>query len=126
MDKNNLSFRHKVKAQFNSLLPKNVVSNKSRNTDKTATVSALLLPILAKSPKEVVEILKFFKKNSSTIEKKLYAQASSQNTNIARDTLKIKEAFPNLQNKKIENIQKIISSKGKPKPHLNITTKRPS
>ena len=40
--------------------------------------------------------------------------------------MRIKEAFPNLQNKKIKNIQKIISSKGKPKPHLNMTTKRSS
>ena len=42
---------------------------------------------------------------------------------MARETLKIKEVFPNLQNKKIENIQKIISSEGKPKPWFNMTTK---
>jgi len=40
--------------------------------------------------------------------------------------LKIKEAFSSLQNKKIELIQKIISSEGKPKPHINVTTKGPS
>ena len=45
---------------------------------------------------------------------------------MAREILKIKEAFPNLQNKKIELIQKIISSKGKPKPCINMTTKKPS
>ena len=56
----------------------------------------------------------------------MYAQASSANTNTARETLKIKEVFPNLQNKKIENIQKIISDGGKTKPQLNITTKRQS
>jgi len=56
----------------------------------------------------------------------LYAQASSANTNTARETLKIKEVFPNLQNKKIENIQKIISDGGKTKPQLNMTTKRQS
>jgi len=42
------------------------------------------------------------------------------------ETMKIKEAFTNLQNKKIEDIQKIISGKSKPKPQLNMTTKRPS
>ena len=31
-------------------------------------------------------------------------KVSSTNTNTARKTLKIKEAFPNLQNKKIKNI----------------------
>jgi len=36
--------------------------------------------------------------------KKLYTQVLSTNSNTARKTLKIKEAFPNLQNKKIENI----------------------
>ena len=49
----------------------------------------------------------------------------SQKINIARDTWRIKKAFPNLQNKKIKNIQKIISSEGKPKPHLNMITKGP-
>jgi len=34
-------------------------------------------------------------------EKKLYAQASFSNSNPTRKTLKIKEAFPNLQNKKL-------------------------
>ena len=48
---------------------------------------------------------------------------SSANTNTARE---IKEAFSNLQNKKIENIQKIISGESKPKLKLNMTTKRPS
>jgi len=45
---------------------------------------------------------------------------------MAREILKIKKAFPNLQNKKIELIQKIISGKGKPKPCINMTTKGPS
>jgi len=33
---------------------------------------------------------------------------SSTNTNTVRETLKIKKAFSNLQNKKIENIQVIV------------------
>jgi len=37
--------------------------------------------------------------------------------------LKIKETFPNLQANKIESIQKIINNNGKPKPHINMTTK---
>ena len=34
--------------------------------------------------------------------------------------------FPNLQNKKIENIQKIIRDENKPKPKFNMTMKEPS
>ena len=42
------------------------------------------------------------------------------------NTLKIKEAFLNLPNKKIDTIQKVInSSNNKPKPRLKITTKGP-
>lgn len=38
--------------------------------------------------------------------------------------MKIKKVFSNLQNKKIENIQKIIRSEDKPKPKFNMTMKR--
>ena len=47
-------------------------------------------------------------------------------SNIAMDTLKIKKMFLHLQNKKIDQVQKIINgSDNKPKPHINITTKGP-
>ena len=52
----------------------------------------------------------------------MYTQASTP-LNITREVLKIKEMFSNLQTKKIENIQKIISSEDKTKPRLNIMTK---
>ena len=40
------------------------------------------------------------------------------------NTLKIKETFPNLPNKKIDSIQKVINgSNDKAKPRLNINTK---
>jgi len=48
---------------------------------------------------------------------------SSTNTS---EILKIKEMFPKLQAKKIENIQKIINGKGKSKPKINMMTKGPS
>jgi len=47
-------------------------------------------------------------------------------SNIARDTLKIKETFPNLQDCKIKQVQKIINSVIKPKPQINMTSKGPS
>jgi len=90
--------------------------------DKSA--SFVKLPPLIPT-KEVNKISKFFKKNNQPTKKKdtkkLYAQVSSSTTNT-REVLKIKETFPNLQ-AKIENIQKIINSKGKSKLRINMTTK---
>jgi len=43
------------------------------------------------------------------------------------NTLKIKEMFPKLSNKKIDSIQKVINGdNAKPKPKINMTTKGPS
>jgi len=72
--------------------------------------------------------LKYFKKKLVTQQKKLYAQVSfSTNiSNITRDMLKIKEIFPNLQDHKIEQVQKIINNVEKPKPRINIMSKGPS
>ena len=52
----------------------------------------------------------------------MYAQVSTLVNNI-RDVLKIIEIFSNLQAKKIENIQKIINGKDKPKMRLHMMTK---
>ena len=123
-----MSFRSKVASKF-TLKINNIPKNKgSKDNENPAFVSRLPPPIPAKSPKEVKDITKFFKKieNSKGKEnmKKSYAQASFSD-NIARKVLKIKEVFSNLQGKKIENIQKIINRGDKLKPRLNITTKRP-
>jgi len=95
---------------------------------KPTYISPLPPPILAKTFKEVNEISKYFKKND-TLQKKSYTQASSkpQSSNAMMNTLKIKEMFPNLQNQKIDQVQKIINgSESKPKPRINMTTKGPS
>jgi len=48
-------------------------------------------------------------------------------SNIVLETLKIKETFPHLHNKKIDQVQKIISgTNDKPKLQLNMTIKGPS
>jgi len=93
-----------------------------------------LLPILAKSQKEVNEISKYFKKNNKPSMKKSYAQtsslkqvSSSSTSSIIIDILKLKETFPSLSNKKIDLVQKVInSSSEKSKPKINMTTKDPS
>jgi len=92
-------------------------------------MSFIQLPPLipAKTPKEVMEISKFFKKGTKPTEKKdtrkLYIQALSSKTS---EILKIKVIFPKLQTNKIKNIHKIINSDSKSKPRLNMTTKDPS
>ena len=127
MNGSKTSFRNMVKSKFSPQVPKLPINIKEKEMVKPTYVSALPPLIPAKSPKEVNEISKYFKKNTNQVQKKSYAQASSKNsssnisknssTNIAMETLKIKEAFLHLQNKKINQVQKIISgSKNKPKP----------
>ena len=126
VDSTNRSFRNNVKSKFSPQVAKEPTNNKGKNTENSSYVFSLPPPIPAKTVKEVNEILKYFKKNSTNNQKKLYAQVSansSNSPNIAIETLKIKEAFPSLQNKKIEIVQKIISSNKKPKLKINITTK---
>ena len=107
-NKDNQSFRHKFLSKFAPKIQE--IKNKPKNnkSDKLASFIKLPSPILAKTPK-IKEILKFFKKSSQPTRKrdimKSYVQVlfSSFNT---KEILKIKETFPNLQAKKIENIQK--------------------
>ena len=74
-----------------------------------------------------MEKSKFFKgKKDSKREKSkktLYAQTSTPKVS---KILKIKENFPNLLTKEIENIHKMINDSGKLKSRINITTKGPS
>jgi len=94
----------------------------------TTTFNRLSSPILAKLSKEVNEILKYFKRNNQTNEKKdqikSYAQVLTSLKNT-REVLKIKETFSNLQAKKFEDIQKIINGEDKSKLRIHITTKEP-
>jgi len=134
VDENNMILRSKVKSKFAPHTKVPQTSNKGKFMPKPTFVSSILPPILAKSPKEVKEISKFFKKIEKPITKKSYAQAltpkplfSDKSSNIVMNTLKIKETFPNLPNKKINSIQKVInSSNSKAKLRLNMTTKGPS
>ena len=135
VNNNNITFRSRVKSKFSPQV-KNIQppANKGKEVAKPSFVSVILPLIPAKSNKEVKEILKFFKKIEKPATYKLYAQASlpkskpnASSSDIAMNTLKIKEAFPNLPNNKIDTIQKAInSSNDKPKPRLNMTMKGPS
>ena len=78
-----------------------------KNFDKPAGIEKLLPSIPAKTPKEVNEILKYFKTinptNRNNNASKSYAQMSKPVSNT-REVLKIKEVFLNFQAKKIKNI----------------------
>jgi len=52
---------------------------------------------------------------------KSYAQASKQNTSMS-DVIKIKETFPSIRAKKIDQINNIVNGSSKPKP-IQMTTK---
>ena len=131
VDDNKMTFRNKVRSKFIPQVMKSQVPNKGKEVVKPTFVSSLLPPILAKSTKEVKEISKYFKKNNKSLTKKSYAQASSSkqapitsSLNIVMNTLKIKETFSYLSNKKIDMIQKVINgSDNKPKLKIIMTTK---
>ena len=94
VDDSKTSFRSKVKYKFNPQVTKILVNNKGKESVKPTYVSPLPPPIPVKTPKEVNEISKYFKKNNSP-QRKSYTQASfkSQNSNIAMNTLKIKKSI---------------------------------
>ena len=126
---NTTTFRSKVSSKFTPQVPKTSNNNKGKGVVKPTFISPIFPPIPAKSQKE---LSKYFKKNTNTQQKKSYAHATSLSKqsnssalkNITRETLNIKETFPNLPNKKIEEMQKVINSlKDKSKPKINMTTK---
>jgi len=93
---------------------------------KPMFISPVPPPILAKTQN---------KKNSNPQQKKSYANATLASTqqgspvskNTVKETLKIKETFPNLSNNKIEQVQKVINRpNNKTKLRIAMTTKGPS
>ena len=126
-DNNSVSLRRKITSKFTPKTPLPPQrNNKEKNGPSLANINRLPPPIPAKSPKEVNKISKFFKNNKMvnlpTNKSKSYAQASKQNTSIT-DVIKIKEIFPLVSVKEINQINNIIKEPLKPKPHIQMTTK---
>jgi len=96
--------------------------------DKSTRIKRISPLIPAKLLKEVKEISKYFKPTKPVMNNKAknisYAQASRTVGNT-KEVLKIKEAFPFLKAKNIDNIRKIINGNNNPKLKLciNSTTK---
>ena len=76
-DNSNISFRNKVKSKFNHQANKPQTTNKVKKTAKSTFILVLPPPILAKLPKKVNKLSKYFKKNKKQEQKKSYAQAST-------------------------------------------------
>jgi len=103
-------------------------SNSKKDTPKSTPVTINkappLPPLPAKSKKEINIISKYFhpkkpsvNNNKSTNNQmgKSYAQASKSSTSTS-DVLKIKETFPALSAKKIDQVNNIVHGQSKPKP----------
>ena len=130
VDNHSNSLRKKISAKFTpKVQPAIGKNNKKVNQPKPAQIECFPPPIPAKSQKEVNAISKYFKTNKSDDNSKLvpksYAQASKQNISTSK-VIKIKEAFPSINVKKINQINNIVKGNPKPKPHIQMTTKGPS
>jgi len=89
-----------------------------------------LSPVPSRFSKEELDKSKFHGKNYQNPHKQSdreegYTYAQTLFGSV-KEILKIKDKYPNLPSKKIEDIHNIINSIGKSKPYINMTTKDPS
>ena len=92
-----------------------------------------LPPLSTKPKKEVNTISRYFQSKNHSEENKTpsgnpgksYAQATKPSANMS-DVLKIKEAFPFLNAKKVDQVNNIVNRQSKPRPRIKMTTKGPS
>jgi len=129
-DKNSNTLRQNISLKFTSKVTP--VSNKSNDTigkPVLASIEKISSLIPAKSQKKVNQISKYFKNIKPAIVtkpfQKSYTYTSKPTTSITK-VIKIKDAFLALGAKKIDQIQNIVKGSPKPKPHIQMTTKRPS
>ena len=136
---NNL--RTKISSKFSPRIP-SPKGNSKKESPKSipATINKVPPPppLPAKSKKEVNVISKYFQSKKTESSKKTndsnptnqqnkrsYAQASSSAPSSS-EILKIKEAFPSLDAKKIDQVNNIVNGKVQQKPRIQLTTKGPS
>ena len=131
-DNKSTTLRTKISSKFTPRVASNTNKNNKEIT-KLVPISIKKAPptplLLAKSKNEVNSILKYFQGSKSITEPKKptksYAQASKQSASTS-EVLKIKESFPALNTKQIDQVNNIVKGNQKPKSHIQITTKRPS
>ena len=92
--------------------------------EEKAKISRILLLILLRLSKKVLENLEFFKEKNNKInykenaqKRQSYIQVSALNIN---KIMKIKDSFSKLSSKKIKKIYKVVNEKNeKSKPRIN-------
>ena len=125
-----------LRAKISSKFTPRVEQDLSKNNKEIAKLIPITIekvppppPLPAKSKKEINVISKYFQSNKPTMDpKKLtksYAQASKQTANTSK-VLKIKESFPALNVKQIDQVNNIVKGNLKPKLHIQMTMKEPS
>ena len=135
------TLRSKISAKFTPRIPApkgNSNKEPSKSVPVTINKAPPPPPLPAKTKNEVNVISKYFKPKQSESSKsnnspipaksqsnKSYAQAS-KSTPTTSDILKIKDSFPSLNAKKIDQVNSIVNRSSKPKPRLQSTTKGPS
>ena len=132
------TLRAKITSKFTPCIPPSNGNSKKdtpKSTPVTINKAPPLSPLPAKSKKEINVISKYFHPKNLLTNKtdrstnlqtdKSYAQASKTTTNMS-DILKIKETFPALNAKKIDQVNNIVHGQSKPKPCIKMTTKGPS
>ena len=135
------TLRSKISLKFTPRIPPtNSNSKKDPLKSILVTINKALPPppLPAKSKKEINIISKYFhskkpknnKKNNgnssiNSQSNKSYAQASKSPSSTS-NVLKIKETFPTLNAKKIDQVNSIVNGKNQQKPRMQSTTKGPS
>ena len=131
-DNKTKSLREKIASKFSPrIIPTAIKNNKEQPKFVPVTIDKVspLPPLLVKSKKEVNAISKYFQSKKPSAENKnqvgnnnpvrSYAQATKTSAKV----LKIKEAFPALDAKKINQVNSIVKGNPKPKPRIQMTTK---
>ena len=128
-DNNSTTLRTKISSKFTPrVVPNPSKSNKEITKHILVTIEKAPLPppLLAKLKKEVNVILKYFQNNKISAEpekpNRSYAQVSKQTANTS-EILKIKELFPTLNAKKIDQINNIVKGNLNLKPCIQMTIK---
>ena len=130
-----MTLRVKIASKFSSrIAPTTRKNNKETPKSVPATIDkvSLLSPLPVKSKREVNDISKYFQSKKPLVETKKpignnnptrsYAQATKPSVNTS-EVLKIKEVFPALNAKKINQVNSIVKDNPKPKPQIQMMTK---
>ena len=136
-DRSTRTLRSKISLKFTPRIPP-AKSNGNKEIPKSNPVTINRapppLPSLSTKPKKGINTIpKYFQSKNQSDENKTpsrnpgksYAQATKLSANMF-DILKIKEAFPFLNAKKIDQVNNIINRQSKLRPHIKMTTKGPS